>query len=477
MLLGILGFLVNIWYIPSASKLSEAKNMLVELISKNEGKTFELKENAKSVMNILKTIIAFANTAGGTIVIGVEDKTKKILGVENILQEEERLMNVVADSIEPQLLIDIEVVNHLDYELLVIHVPYLSHGPYFYKSVGINNGTYIRLGSTNRLADRETITSLLRNAEHESFDELPVIKATSKDLDVNLIKATLRPFYKKLQLKHYISLGILAHNHYKHAYPTYGAILLFGKNRIPFLPYSIIRCVCYSGITKEKIIDQKDISTSLVVAPDEIIAFIERHINISFKIGKTRREEVEQFPVIAVREAVINALVHSDYSLKGMSIQIAIFSNRIEITNPGSLPFGQTLEAALSGISRIRNHVIGRIFRECKLIERLGSGIPRIFSAYKNQVARLPKFEELNNQFRVTLFAITTELSELTNNWEHILIKELLPNKLLATKEIAKLWGVTARTARMRLKSMLDRLLIEKISTSKTDPTSKYKLK
>src|SRR3990167_9187819 len=103
-----------------------------------------------------------------------------------------------------------------------------------------------------------------------------------------------------------------------------------------------------------------------------------------------KREDVPQFPEEAVREAVINAIVHADYSVSGSSIQVAIFSDRIEITNPGGLPFGQTLELALSGFSRMRNRMMGRIFRELNLIEKLGSGLLRITEAYKKLRALKP---------------------------------------------------------------------------------------
>lgn len=448
--------------------------MFPEILSQNEGKTLEFKENTKSIGKILKTVIAFANTAGGIIIIGVEDGTKKIIGVENILLEEERVASIIADSIEPMILPDIEILNYENNELLVINVPYLP-GPHYHKKAGMHTGTFIRLGSTNRLADNETIATLLRVAKHVGFDELPCTEATQDDLDDNLITQSLTSAYNDLQKQSYSSLGLVTKYHQKN-HPTYGGLLLFCKDRISFLPDSAIRCVCFSGRNREKIIDQKDITSHLILAVDEIIAFIDRHTNLAAKIGKIRREDIPQFPPHAVREAVINALVHADYALTGSSIQIAVFSDRIEITNPGCLPFGQTLASALSGISRMRNRMIGRIFRELKIIERLGSGIPRIFASYVNKLTQPPKFEEIDTHFRVTLYEVT-EPAKPTETWELALIHALSGSNQLATKDIATLWKVTVRTARIRLKNMLNKGLIETTAISKTDPTAQYKLK
>lgn len=445
--------------------------MFEEILLANEGKTLEFKENAQSSLNIIKTVVAFANTAGGMVVIGVRNKTKEVVGIENILLEEERLASIIADSIEPLLIPDIEIVNYKKYELIVINVPYLV-GPYYLKRAGLAKGVYIRLGSTNRVADDETIAYLQRLAKQISFDEMPCVKAPVEELDEESILIRLRPHYKNLSKKNYHSLGLTALYHNKE-YPSFGAILLFSKARFKWFPDSIIRCVCFAGTTREHIIDQKDIISNLIESVDEVIAFINRHTSIAAKIGPIRREDIHQFPPEAVREAVINAIVHADYAMKGVAIQFAVFSDRIELTNPGSLPFGQKLESALSGISKMRNRLIGRIFREIKLIERLGSGIPRIFGSYKDKLARMPQFEEINNHFRVTLFATTVQV-EPAEEWEHKLLHTLSIKNSLGTKEIANMWAVTDRAARNRLKLMVERGLIKRQAKSKNDPNATY---
>jgi ATP-dependent DNA helicase RecG len=447
--------------------------MIKAILAQEESKTVEFKESLDSTVKIIRTVVAFANTAGGMIIIGVKDKTKEVIGIKNILLEEERLSNVIADSIEPLLIPDIEIVTYDDKELLVIKVPYLV-GPYYYKQEGLEKGIYVRLGSSNRQADGETIASLLRLSKQISFDEMPCIGAKMDALDNDAILKTLSPLFKKVNEKNYHSVGIITtHNDKPH--PTHGGILLFGKNRFKRFPDSFIQCVCFAGSSRADIIDQHDIKSHLIDAIRDAMAFISRHTSVAAKIGAITREDIPQFPEEAVREAVINAIIHADYSVQGSCIQIAVFSDRIEITNPGGLPFGQTIELALAGFSRMRNRMMGRIFRELKFIEKLGSGLLRIIDAYKLERAPKPKIEDLGIFFRVTLYGIKIN-SSAVDEWELKLLKALSPGKELGTKQIAKLWGVTDRAARVRLKQMSDNGLIKRNAKSKSDPNATYSL-
>ncbi len=449
--------------------------MLEKLLIENESKTLEFKEYIKAPLNLIKTIIAFTNTAGGTIVIGVRDKNKEIIGVKDILNEEERLANIIADSIEPLLIPDIEITTFRNRELLIIKVPHFV-GPYYIKNLGLDKGTYIRLGSTNRLADIETLESLKRLTKNISFDELPCIGANISELNKELIESKFKAQNQKISSAIYNGLCITV-IHLNKTYPSNGAMLLFSKQRNKYFPDTIIRCACFKGTDKSYIIDQKDIENELLIAIDEIVAFINRHSNIGAEIGKLERKDIYQYPAVAIRETILNAILHADYSIKGANIQIAIFSDRIEVTNPGALPFGQTIEAALSGISRLRNRIIGRVFRKLKLIEQLGSGMQRIVGSYKELGAKTPLFEEINNYFRVTLFPVTEKnMSALVEGWQEQLIFLLQKKKQLKTKDIAIFWNVTTRTARTRLQSMQSLGLIKKIGTAHKDPNAVYVL-
>lgn len=442
--------------------------MLDEYLSRSEGKTLEFKETTNGLQGIVKTVVAFANTAGGTIVIGIRDGTKELIGVANALQEEERLASTISDNVAPLLVPDIAIHSYRGREVIVINVPHAA-GPYYHKSEGIDRGTYIRLGSTNRKADSETISSLKLFATNRTYDELPEMKGS---IDKSFIETAFGWVQKHPSERTCEMLGIFS-SHAGKMFPTIGGVLLFGRNRIELFPDSIIRCARFSGTSKEKILDLRDITIGLPFAITEVIGFIEKNIRRSGKIGAVFREDISEYPPFAIREAVTNALLHADYSMTGCHIQVAIFDDRIEFTNPGGLPFGQTLQKALSGFSRLRNRVVGRVFRELNLIEQWGSGLQRIFAVCNRQGLRKPEIEEMGNQFRVTLFSTRVEKAK-TYPWEEILLKTLQDKGSITPKEITNLWNVTSRTTRQRLKTMMDEGYILRVATSAKDPRAYF---
>lgn len=159
--------------------------------------------------------------------------------------------------------------------------------------------------------------------------------------------------------------------------------------------------------------------------------------------------------------------------MKGVYISIAIFDERIEITNPGGLPFGFTIEKALAGSSRIRNRVIAKVFYHMKWIEQWGSGLHRIIKECAQRGLEVPKFEELNNQFRVTLYA-KKKNKIVVESWEKELKQYFKKKEKISTKEAALLWKVTVRTSRTRLIKLIDAGVVKKIGTSSKDPQSSY---
>src|SRR3990167_7175863 len=151
--------------------------MLEELLARSESKTLEFKENAHSLSKIVQTMIAFANTAGGMLVIGIQDKTKNVIGVKNILQDEERIASAVADSVSPTLLPNLQFISWRDKDVLIVTVSH-TPGPFCLKDKGEEGGVYVRLGSTNRIADAAMIAEIKRLKEHTSFDQLPDLETT-----------------------------------------------------------------------------------------------------------------------------------------------------------------------------------------------------------------------------------------------------------------------------------------------------------
>ena len=447
---------------------------LIRYLKQNEGKTLEFKENCLSLPKLVRTVVAFANTAGGTLIIGVRDKTKEVIGISDPLKEEERLSNAFADRIRPLMIPDIRFSSFRGRSLISVFVPH-AIGPYYVRSEGPEKGVYVRLGSTNRRAGPEMIEAIRRLARNISFDEQPCREINSEDIDFRAASEFFSSVSRKLTPQIAKSLGLLVSQGRKDI-PSLGAVLLFGKNRQRFFPDAVIRCARFHGIETNRFLNQLEIDEHLPQAVETAIAFIERHTLQAAEIGRVRRKEIPEYPLQAVREAVINAVVHTDYAISGMNIKIAVFDNRLEITNPGFLPFGLTLEAALSGVSKLRNRVIGRVFRELKLIEQWGTGLNRMISSCEEHGLQPPLFEEIGATFRVTLFSEPATIRTFPD-WHVLLRTHLSANKQITTKEAARIWGTSDRTARTRLRGLVEQGELAEVGTGPKDPKKVYVLK
>jgi ATP-dependent DNA helicase RecG len=371
--------------------------MIDTLLTQPEGKTLEFKRDLSSPRPLLKTLVAFANSAGGRLVIGVDD-SKKIIGVADPLEEEERLCNLIADSIAPRLVPNIEMITVEGKTLLIAEVFLSSSRPHFLRAEGPETGVYVRLGSTNRQADRELITELRRSVEGGSFDELPMPDLSIEDLDLKTAQTSFKG-NRELDEQGLITLKLLRREQGT-LVPTKGAVLLFGKDRISHFPDAWIQCGRFTGTTKTHIFDHTELHDPLPQAVESILLFLKKHAMRAADLSEIHRKDVWSIPLTIMREVVINALVHADYSQRGAPIRVAFFDDRIEVENPGILLPGLTIEDMKQGVSRIRNPVIARVFRELNLIEQWGSGVRRIFEMAQEQKLPTPEIIEIGMHIR-----------------------------------------------------------------------------
>lgn len=448
--------------------------MIQSYLARDEGKTLEFKENCKSIQHIVQTAVAFANTSGGTIVIGVRDRTKEVVGVLEPLVEEERLANAFADGIRPLLIPDIQIQSWRDRERIVITIPH-AIGPYYVRSEGPESGVYVRLGSTNRRAGPEMIAEIRRLARNTFFDEQPCTEVSSEEIDFRAASELFAAVSRPLNPPDRKSLGLVVEYRGREV-PTNGAVLLFGKSRRSLFRDAVIRCARFRGTDTSKFIDHQEIDEYLPKAVESIVSFVERHTLQGIEIHRIRRKERPEYPSPAIREAIINALVHADYSIGGTNTKFAIFDDRIEITNPGLLPFGLTIEAALSGVSRLRNRVIGRTFRKLGLIEQWGSGIGRMLAVCAEAGLRPPRFEEIGTNFRVTLYGSRVAIP-VRPDWHNKLLDHLTRKGQISTQEAARLWKTSDRTARTRLRKLVIDGILAEMGTGPKDPYRVYVLK
>jgi predicted HTH transcriptional regulator len=170
---------------------------------------------------------------------------------------------------------------------------------------------------------------------------------------------------------------------------------------------------------------------------------------------------------------VVNAVVHADYSQTGAPIRISLFDDRLEVENPGILPVGLTIEDIWQGVSKLRNRVIGRVFKELNLIEQWGSGIPRMAEACASAGLPAPVLEEVGMRFRATIHTTPTG-PEQTDESNAVILKAIRTAGGLSTKELAQRIGVSSRAIRARLKQLSEQGLVRAIGKGPNDPRRRY---
>jgi predicted HTH transcriptional regulator len=444
------------------------------ILARHEGKTLEFKRDLSSPGPIIKTIVAFANTAGGELVIGVDDETRDVVGLADPLREEERLANLIADRIEPAVLPDLEIVAWRSANVLVARIADSPLRPYFVKSEGAENGVYVRVGSTSRRAGPELKRELSRYAQGRSFDEEPYPEVNSEEIDFRAASESFR-LVRSLKRADLQTLRILT-SYQGSIVPTVGGLLLFGGRRLEFFPDAWIRVGLFGGRDRTRILDSKEITSHLPLAAEEAIAQIARMTATSLEIEGARHTARPTYPAAAVREAVINAVVHADYAERGTPISVSLFSDRLEVENPGLLPFGLTLGDIQEGSSKLRNRVVGRVFKELGLIEQWGSGIQRMIGACREAGLADPVFEERAAGFRVTIHAASAG-APLLDPMDSAVLQILRARDKAggaATSEVAQAIGRSDRSTRTRLVRLADRGLVVRLGSSRNDPKARW---
>jgi len=365
------------------------------LLERTEDKTLEFKRDLSSPKTILKTLVAFANTAGGVLVIGVEDG-KKIIGVDDPIAMEEKLTSLIADHIAPLLLPTIKIVNRKQKYLILVEVPFLANvGPFYLKQLGMEKGVMVRLGSSTRTASVEMIEELKRINHAQGFDALPCPQASYEDLDHVLLKKLFTSVDQPVTKAKLKSLKILV-PYGENFVPSNAGVILFAKEEIreQLFPMAYVSCARFSGTKKVDFLDRLDIGR-VIEAVDAVPAFIRRNTRMGAIIKAIKREDVPEYPAVAVREGLLNALMHADYSYMNMRIFISIFDDRLEIRNPGCLLPGMTIEGIKEGVSMPRNLVIARIFQMSGWVEQFGTGYLRIMKACEEHNYPLPIWREV----------------------------------------------------------------------------------
>jgi predicted HTH transcriptional regulator len=253
-------------------------------------------------------------------------------------------------------------------------------------------------------------------------------------------------------------------------------VLLFGKDRLKHFPDSWLRAGCFAGTDRSTILDSSNLTACPVHAVEDALRFVQRNTRRAVEVKSVHHREVWEFPVVALREAIINAIVHADYAQRGSPLRLAVFSDRIEIENPGNLPPGLTIEDIRRGVSKLRNRVIGRVFHELGLIEQWGSGIQRMTAACRHAGLPDPELEEIGSSFRVTLRRTRVAAPE-RDAVDGAIVEFLRRHPGATTSRIAAQIERTPRATQSRLKRLVELGQLVAIGSSVKDPRKGYHVK
>lgn len=333
----------------------------------------------------------------------------------------------------------------------------------------MRTSTYIRVGSSNRLADEATIRQLERESLGISFDETPVPLATVNHLESSLFQRYLQRRQKargtepeEVSAALMLKLKAVVQEE-ERLLPPVGGVLLFCPEPQRFFPQARIQAARFKGSTTDEFIDQQDIGGSLLEQVDQCLNFIKRNIRLRGVVKGLQREDRYEYPLPALREALINAIVHRDYSISGTSIRVAIFDDCVEISSPGLLPTGISLEQLGTGASEIRNRMLARSFKDMGLIEEWGRGTRIMREAMVNAGLPAPVYQEVGRDFRVTLYGPGNETDipvATLNDRQKRLLVYLEDKKDITNRQYQEIFGVSHTTAYKDLLGLVGRGLL-----------------
>jgi ATP-dependent DNA helicase RecG len=391
-----------------------------------------------------KHISAFANHAGGGyIVFGIEDLTAQIKGVDKefVNQAVDKLSSICRNNLEPVVTIDHAIEIYNEKPLLFIYIKESPIKPVFLKQYNIEC-SYIRSGGTTRQASRHEIGALMLNSKLPVFEELNASTLKKPEQVIALLDfTTIHKLLKKPvsdnqeEILYWLAqekmiMPIDSNGFY---ITNFGA-LAAARNLLEFdgLARKSIRLVKYEGTNKA--VNSKEFpgTKGYAIGFEGLIDFIKGLLPGSEVIKSALREETSIYPEIALRELIANALIHQDFTMRGSGPMIEIFTDRIEITNPGRLLPNKKIDRLIRTTPESRNEVLAAAFRRYGICEERGSGFEKTIRAI--ELFGLPplKIEEIENSFRVTIysprsFANMTDSERIEAAYQHSIIQYFSP--------------------------------------------------
>lgn len=338
----------------------------------------------------LKSVSAFANSKGGIILFGVDDSTHELEGLDDVQQVAEKISEIINARILPLPRYEINSFTENGKDFLELKIGDGPSTPYYLVIDG-RKEAFIRSGNQSIPAPEHILNNLILKGKNLTFDALPTDYKIN-DLSFTLLAATIKEKTNKKfdENKDFFSLGLA--NTEKEL--TNAGLLLSDQNP---LKQSKIVCTRWKGLNKgiiaEDAIDDKEYNGSIIALLENADSFIKNNSKMSWKVVGMERQELEEYPITARREAIVNALIHRDYQILGAEIHIDMFDDRLEITSPGGMFDGSLIQnLEIKNIpSMRRNIVIADVFSRLHYMDRRGSGLSRILESYNDSVQK-PKF-------------------------------------------------------------------------------------
>ena len=421
---------------------------------KREGRQIEYKEKLGDYRSICKTIVAFSNDLGGEILIGIRDKDRHVVGLSETQVEQylEDVPKAAFDAISPYCVP--ELTTRLDGEkcIIVIRVHPGERKPYFIKSEGSPKGVYVRVGAHTRRATPELYEDLLRQGARRTWDE------EVTDLEVTQLDQTLlQTFYNSppdssmLRSDHVLALtqpsGQLK--------VTHAGAIFFHANPSDALPQCELLYSEFDGEAPTDPVRTFDISAPFPVIVNRVVELLTNHLVEKEEVtGVVRKQAQWAIPERALREVLLNAMVHRRYAISS-AVKVALFPDRLEVFSPGNFPGPIDLEHLGNGVSYARNPRLRHLARKAGLVEKRGLGFRLILDSCRENRNRRPVVVEGGDYVKVTLFRGRDKTSnELPED-----VLALQPyrdnNRPIKTGEAKEILGVSINTARTRLKDLI----------------------
>lgn len=436
----------------------------------NESKTIEFKREFTD--DIKKTVVGFANSDGGTIYIGIQDDGS-VVGVNDVDDTMLRMTNAVRDAIRPDVTLFVECNNEVmeDKEVVVVSVQRGTARPYYISKKGLRpEGVYVRQGASTVPATETGIRNMIKETSGDCYE-------TARSLEQQLTFVKTADYFKRKKVafedNQRISLGLIGMDG---AYTCLGLLLSEQCQHT-------IKLAVFEGSKKAVFKERKEFTGSLLGQVEDAYEYIELYNRTRAEFKGLNRIDRRDYPEEALREALLNAIVHRDYSFSASTL-ISIFEDRIEFVTVGGLVKGMTLDDIMLGVSILRNQKLANIFYRLNLIEAYGTGVPKIVESYE-EADEKPRFDVTNNAFKITLpnrnfYAnrlthehINASINRYTEREEQVL--NLFDKKdYIVRKDVEEAVGVSQATAIVLLREMTKKGFIIKSGGGRL---IRYKLK